>query len=347
MSDERDFAARLQRSVGSLPVDLAAVVGFVVAANLFVFAPVLSATPLRIGFGVLFALFVPGYALVAALFPEANAASSGTVGFDGDGRALGDRVRTSGGIDGIERAVLAVGFSVAVVPLIGLALNFTPFGIRLVPVAVCISAFTVGTAAIAAGRRRRLPAGERFTIPYDQWLAGARSRLFEPDSRLDGALDVLLAVSLVLAATSVGYALVVPADSGDFSEFYLLTGNESGELTATDYPTNFTQGESESLVVGVDNHEGEPVRYTILVSLQRVETTGNETRVLERSRLYQFDPRVGANGTWTRTHRIEPSMTGERLRLTYLLYRGAPPAEPTTENAYRELHLWVNVTGGG
>jgi hypothetical protein len=40
-------------------------------------------------------------------------------------------------------------------------------------------------------------------------------------------------------------------------------------------------------------------------------------------------------------------MTGERLRLTYLLYRGAPPQTPTTDNAYRELHLWVNVTQEG
>jgi hypothetical protein len=26
------------------------------------------------------------------------------------------------------------------------------------------------------------------------------------------------------------------------------------------------------------------------------------------------------------------------------LYRGQPPADPTVENAYREVHLWVNVS---
>jgi len=36
-------------------------------------------------------------------------------------------------------------------------------------------------------------------------------------------------------------------------------------------------------------------------------------------------------------------MTGENLRVQYLLYRGDPPAEPTQENAYRSLHLWVDV----
>jgi len=31
-------------------------------------------------------------------------------------------------------------------------------------------------------------------------------------------------------------------------------------------------------------------------------------------------------------------------RLVYLLYRGEPPAEPRIDNAYRELHLWINVS---
>ena len=37
-------------------------------------------------------------------------------------------------------------------------------------------------------------------------------------------------------------------------------------------------------------------------------------------------------------------MAGENLRLTFLLYRGQAPQDTTVENAYRELHLWVNVS---
>jgi uncharacterized membrane protein len=44
---------------------------------------------------------------------------------------------------------------------------------------------------------------------------------------------------------------------------------------------------------------------------------------------------------------VTPELTGDRMRLTYMLYRGAPPATPTTDNAYRELHLWVNVSSTG
>jgi uncharacterized membrane protein len=70
----------------------------------------------------------------------------------------------------------------------------------------------------------------------------------------------------------------------------------------------------------------------------------NTTTVLERERLRQFRPRVTHNGTWHRPHTVTPTLTGERLRLTYLLYRGESPATPTVGNAYREVHLWVNVT---
>ena len=135
-----------------------------------------------------------------------------------------------------------------------------------------------------------------------------------------------------------------PAAGESFSEFYLLTENQSGSLTAEDYPTNFTEGEGESLVVGVTNHEHQPENYTVVSQIQRVRVANNSTTVLERNELQRFDLQLANNETWTRQHTVAPTMTGERLRLVYLLYRGSAPANPTTENAYRETHLWVNVT---
>lgn len=37
-------------------------------------------------------------------------------------------------------------------------------------------------------------------------------------------------------------------------------------------------------------------------------------------------------------------MTGENLRLVYLLYEGDPPQDTTTENADEHVHVWVNVS---
>lgn len=87
--------------------------------------------------GAVFVLFIPGYVTVEALFPK--------------GREL----------DGIERFALSVGLSLALVPLIGLLLNYTPWGIRLNPILISLVAFTLLMAGIGLARRFKV-AAERF-----------------------------------------------------------------------------------------------------------------------------------------------------------------------------------------
>jgi len=54
------------------PADLAAVVILTITTLTAVFVPVINETPLRVVFGLCFVLFLPGYAFIAALFPEAG-----------------------------------------------------------------------------------------------------------------------------------------------------------------------------------------------------------------------------------------------------------------------------------
>jgi uncharacterized membrane protein len=349
MADRR-WRLLLPKPVRRLPADIAAVFGFVLLTNLAVLAPVVRETPLRVVLGLPFVLFVPGYAFIAALFPEAGEAPTtddeSSSGSDGTS-VTGDR-----GIDGIERVALSFGLSIAVVPLIGLVLNFTPWGIRLVPIMVAVSGFTIVCGAVAARRRWQLPPEERFGVPYREWLTAGRSELLEPTSRADAALNVLLVASIILAVASVGYAVAVPKQGETFTEFYILTENETGDLVADDYPTEFERGERKPVVVGVGNQEHETVSYSVVVQLERVNVTrvGNNTTatVLEREELDRLQ--TGAlehNETWHQEYGIEPTMTGDRLRVAFLLYRDAPPAQPTVDNAYRELHLWVNVSERG
>ena len=82
---------------------------------------------LRWIFGSIFVLFIPGYVSTEALFP---------------GR----------GLDSIERLALSVGLSLALVPLVGLLLNFTPWGITLNAIVVSLGMLTVGLMAIAFAR---------------------------------------------------------------------------------------------------------------------------------------------------------------------------------------------------
>jgi uncharacterized membrane protein len=320
-----------------VPADLAAIVALTLLTVGAVFIPVVRDTPLRVVLGLPFVLFVPGYALVAALFPE-----QGTEPAEDDDDAM-----DSSGITGLERVALSFGVSIAVVPLVGLVLNFTPFGIRLVPIVVSLTGLVLVLTAVATRRRLALDPDERFQVPWRTWLQAGRTELFEPETRTDAALNVLLVISLVLAVSSVGYAVAVPKPGESFTEFYLLTEDDDGELVADGYPTEFVAGESQSLVVGVGNQEHRQQAYTVVVELHDVETENNETRILDRERLRTFEVQTEHNETWQRQHSVTPELTGERMRLTYMLYQGSPPTTPTTDNAYRELHLWVNVTAQG
>ena len=131
---------RLHIMLRDVPKDLALVILLTLSCIPFVLIPPLNETPVRIVLGLLLVLFLPGYSLIAALFPRRD------------------------DLDGIERIALSFGLSIAVVPLLGLALNYTPFGIRLVPILAVLSVFTVSLAVIAGVRRCWLPEEDRFAV---------------------------------------------------------------------------------------------------------------------------------------------------------------------------------------
>jgi uncharacterized membrane protein len=85
--------------------------------------------------GSVFILFVPGYVTIQALFP------------------------TGKEVDGIERFALSVGLSIAIAPLIGLLLNYTPWGIRLDPIMTSLSLFTLSVSVAATYRRYKTLGG--------------------------------------------------------------------------------------------------------------------------------------------------------------------------------------------
>ena len=348
-SGDVDWSLLLPRQIRKLPADLAATILLVLLTNFVVLIPGIRDTPLRVVLGLPLVLFLPGYAFIAALFPEAGSPPGRELvdpGGDEGGASepVGQTVDRDRGIDGIERVALSFGLSIAIVPLIGLILNFTPWGIRLWPILVSVSGFTLIATAIAALRRWDIPPEDRFSVPYRDWIEAGRTELVEPETRTDMVLNVLLVLSILLAVSSVAYAVAVPKQGEAFTEFYILTEDEDGDLVAADYPTEFVQGESQPVVVGIGNQEHEDRRYAVVVELQRIEFVGNQTRVREEVRLEGFTARLAHNETRHVRYQIAPRLTGTRLRLAFLLYIDSPPPDPTVENAYRELHLWVNVT---
>lgn len=330
--DSSELRLLLPPRLRETPRDLVLVALLTIITDLSVFLPFVSDTALRIVFGLPFVLFAPGYVLIAALFPE--------------------EPRDGEGIDGLERVALSFGLSIAVVPLIGLLLNFTPWGIRLAPIMASLNAFIAAAIAAATYRRLELPVEQRFEVPLDDWFESLRLELLEPGSRGDKALNLLLAISIVLAIGSVVYAVAVPKQGEQFTEFYLLTEND-GELVAANYPAELGADSAFSIYVGIGNQEHEQVDYAGLVRLQRVEFikdgTGknasiNDTRVLAQEELKRFAASLKHNETRVQNVSLRPSLTGQRLRLQFLLYKDEIPINASEENAYRELHLWLNVT---
>ena len=276
-------------------VDLLAVAGL----SLLLVALVLvvpSAKPLRIILGLPFVLFFPGYALMAALFPRRE------------------------DLDSIERIALSLGLSIAVVPLIGLALNYSPWGIRLDPILAFITLFILLAVAIAAFRRRELEADEAFAIEIDTQLPKWS------ESRLP---DRLLAVGLAAALIALGvtgyFVATSSGSSESFTEFYVLGPGRMAE----DYPSVITLGDDADVFVGVTNQEGEDTTYRFEVRID-----GDVTDELESVHLVE-------GATWENRITIVPAHVGPGQKVEFLLYREGD-GDP-----YRNLHLFIDVESAG
>ena len=131
----------------TIPSDLKAVYLWVFLALTGIYAPIISESPFRVIFVLPLILFISGYLLTAALFPARD------------------------DFDGIERTALSFGVSIAVVPLFGFALNYTPWGIGLDSIAVTLLAFSLVVGITARFRRRELPEAPRYTAPFAMYRA--------------------------------------------------------------------------------------------------------------------------------------------------------------------------------
>jgi hypothetical protein len=101
----------------------------------------------RYALGTIYILWLPGYAFTKALFPQTLPFAPGLA------HSLGT---TQKNIDTIERVALSLGMSIALVPIVGLLLNYTPWGIRLTPIVLSLTALTVTFATAAVLREHQI-----------------------------------------------------------------------------------------------------------------------------------------------------------------------------------------------
>jgi uncharacterized membrane protein len=339
-----DSADSRERRDKQLPVDLLFGALLVVGADAAVLLN--AALPVRLLVGIPALLVVPGYAIVSFLFPGRLSTS-----FDQVTRRL---TAGSGSQQGpereegyAERLLLAVGASVVSVPTILVTLLHTGVRLDSVLVMLVVSGVSLPLSSLAVVRRRRVPADERFGLSSSAVIAAAGYWRPPTDSSARSVSRAFFVLTVLLAVASVGYAMGgQPSEDGDRTEFYLLSENETGALAAENYTSNLTAGQDEEYHVGVTNNGESPQRYTVVAELQAVSVDGETVRTVEAERLKTTERRVAPGRTWQGELTVEPTMTGDRLRLTFLLYRGDAPVDATTEDAHRSVHLWVSVSGG-
>ena len=84
---------------------------------------------IRYTLGSLFILYLPGHTLIETLYPKEE------------------------DLEPLERLALSIGLSLALVPLVGLILNYTPWGIRLTPIFTALAILTTILSTTAITRK--------------------------------------------------------------------------------------------------------------------------------------------------------------------------------------------------
>ena len=243
-----------------------------------------------------FVLFFPGYALVASLFPQKER------------------------FDGIERVALGIGCSLVVVPLIGLVVNVSPWGIRFEPFLFSLFGFILAMIVIATYRRTKLAPQERFGVNFG-WMASRFAANWASKGLWDRLLVVLLAVVVVGTISSAVRITQASKVSERFTEFYIL-----GPLgKAMDYPREVVLGRTSQVITGIVNQEQKTVAYHVEIDIdgQKVGQVGPMT--------------LDNHQKWEELVTFSATKLGQNQKVEFQLYRG------DESKPYRTVHLWLDV----
>ena len=263
---------------------------------------------LRKALGLAFVLFFPGYVFITALFPERKE------------------------LDSLERLALSFGLSIAIVPLIGLALNYTPWGIRLIPILVSLTVFNMVFSLAAIYRRKNA------ISPWIPWITLDRIKEeleWERSSKLDRALTAILIIAILTSIGTLAYVVTHPKPGEAFTEFYIL--GPGGK--AADYPTDLFAGENGTVIIGIVNHEHRNVTYYVQIWLVNL-TWDNSTNTTIIHEMYPMPgwfnvtlPSVPVNieGNWTPQFETNYTFSIDKpgqWQVWFLLFKDKPPELP-------------------
>jgi uncharacterized membrane protein len=306
----------------NFPGDLKFVGGWLAASILAIYLPIINGSPIRVVLSIPLVLFLPGYCLLSALFPK------------------------NSDITLIERIALSFGLSVVFVSLIGLGLNFTPWGIRLEPLIISLTLFTWVMILVAQYRRTLLPFEDRFRIPFSKIAGIIQKEIFPNKKRkFDRFLNAALALVIVIAIISAIYVIAFPKEGERFTEFFILGEKQK----AVDYPDWIITGQNYPMFIGVGNHEYRNMTYTIetWTSFTEFDNLTNSTTIMVMDPLDQMSLTLAHNETMTIPYNLTLNKTGYN-RVEFLLFKETVPGPDVTGSdrinaSYRALNLWITV----
>ena len=236
MKRQKEVQGLKTKGSAARSLDLCFVLLFVFLAYLFVLVPPFNHTPLRIIFAVPIVLFLPGYALTAAMF------------------------RRREDLNGIERFTLSIGLSIAIFVFNGFAISVTVWRFRPTSIILSLALITLTLTVITALARRRIPVEERYNPNFSKFLVSLRTE--EKSSELERALVIALLCLIIIVSGVLVYNKIT-FEEEQFTALYIL--GEGGK--AENYPKEVYLLEPSSMIVGIENHEHALTNYTLQVIL--------------------------------------------------------------------------------
>jgi uncharacterized membrane protein len=231
---------------------------------------------IRIIISLIVILFVPGYTLLAAIFPKRGAMTTS------------------------ERLALSLGLSLAIVPLIGFMMHFSPWGLTIYSVLPATIIYVFATAAIAWYRDFRLPAGERLVFSI---------RLGLPKwcelGKIERSLSIAFGFILLILVGVVAWAAVTPDTGESYTEFYIF--DTSG--TTEHYPEAVAYGDPVSILANIVNREATATGYSLEIKINGVPIS---TQVIDK---------LVQDQKWQDIISFTPRDRGEEQKVELWLYR--------------------------
>jgi uncharacterized membrane protein len=291
------------------PWDLAIIIA--IAVLLLVLVGLTPESPLRVILGLLFILFLPGYAIVSALYPQHKA------------------------MGGFERIALSIGLSIAVSPLIALVLSYTPWGIGLYPLLIFVFILIVFVVGVAWYRRLQLPVDERFYISFEL--------IREKNTTANKVLTLILLIAIISVSMILCYMIIAPTAEEKFTKFYILGPDGMAE----NYPENLIAGENATVIIGIVCYEYARTDYKVTIRLVPINGTAPNITYYTNTWNDTFtltpDKALSRNITLVYGEKLEQPFTfnvatNGAYKLEFLLFKKGNDINP-----YRALHLWIEV----